>query len=89
MVGFNKGFKKKHDIPEIDRLSSLIPNKDDTFISKVEEVKEFESPMKQIFNNKIILVNVLCMIMVWISCSFCLYMISYQIKYLKGNIWID
>ena len=29
------------------------------------------------------------MVMVWVSSSFCYYMISFQLKYLQGSIWIN
>ena len=29
------------------------------------------------------------MVLVWLSSSFCYYMISYQLKYLEGSIWIN
>ena len=35
------------------------------------------------------LVNLTAMILVWLSASFCYYLISYQLKYLKGDIFVN
>jgi len=35
------------------------------------------------------MVNLFGMIMVWLSASFCYYLISYQLKYIKGNLYIN
>ena len=35
------------------------------------------------------MVNLICMTFVWLSASFCYYLISYQLKYIKGNIYIN
>ena len=51
-----------------------------------EEPKSFR---KEVFGNSVILVNLICMTMIWISSSFCYYLISYQLKYIKGNIFIN
>lgn len=39
--------------------------------------------------DRVILVNLICMVMIWVSSSFCYYLISYQLKYIKGNIYIN
>lgn len=48
-----------------------------------------DSPKAIILGDRSILVNVICMCLVWLSSSFCYYMISYQLKYLEGSIWVN
>jgi hypothetical protein len=33
--------------------------------------------------------NLICMLIIWGSCSFCYYLISFQLKYIKGNIFTN
>lgn len=34
-------------------------------------------------------INMFAMIMVWVSASFCYYLISYQLKYLRGDLFVN
>ena len=36
-----------------------------------------------------ILGNMICMLMVWISASFGYYLIAYQLKYVRGDLYIN
>ena len=35
------------------------------------------------------MINMVCMIILWFAASFCYYLISYQLKYIKGDIYIN
>lgn len=39
--------------------------------------------------DRTILANLLCMMVVWVSGSFNYYLISYQLKYIEGNMYIN
>ena len=45
--------------------------------------------MKIIVSSKEYLVNVICMTIIWISGSFCYYLIAYELKYIRGNMYIN
>ena len=45
--------------------------------------------MKETAFNKANKINLVLMAIVWLSCSFGYYMINYQLKYLKGDIYIN
>jgi MFS family permease len=51
--------------------------------------EETKSTWEIIRASKQILVNMICMILVWVSASFCYYLISYQLKYIKGDIYVN
>lgn len=34
-------------------------------------------------------INLVCMILVWLSASFTYYLISFQLKYLKGDMFVN
>ena len=48
-----------------------------------------KSQFQIICQDNTILVNLICMTMVWVSASFCYYLISFQLKYIQGDIWIN
>ena len=52
-------------------------------------IKTDESQWGIIKNYPGVLRNLLCMVMVWVSASFCYYLISYQLKYIKGDIFTN
>jgi len=54
--------------------------------SKLVESKQSPSLMGDIMAEKL---NLSCMVVVWIASSFCYYLISYQMKYLKGNLYVN
>ena len=47
------------------------------------------NPIKQFWENKTYLRNLLCMVIVFISSSFGYYLIGYELKYIKGNLYIN
>ena len=53
-----------------------------------KEVKK-ESICSQITEDRTILINQICMTFVWMSASFCYYLISYQLKYIQGSLWTN
>ena len=40
---------------------------------------------EEILGNKIYIMNIICMCLVWMSSSFGYYLIGYDLKYIKGN----
>ena len=36
-----------------------------------------------------ILINMICMVILWFAASFCYYLISYQLKYIKGDMYTN
>ena len=42
---------------------------------------------KQIVSDKVILWNLCCMVIIWMSASFNNYLIGYQLKYIQGDIF--
>lgn len=53
------------------------------------QYKEKFSASKYFKEHPKILVNLICMILVWCASSFCYYLISYQLKYIQGDIFIN
>ena len=47
------------------------------------------SVWSQLTANPMMLTNLVVMILVWLSASFCYYLISYQLKYLRGDIFVN
>ena len=45
--------------------------------------------VKFLEENRVITSNLVCMVIVWLSTSFCYYLISYQLKYIQGDIYIN
>lgn len=62
---------------------------DSSPVPKKEVISKNKSFKAQVFEDRTILINLICMICVWVSSSFCYYLISYQLKYIKGNIYIN
>ena len=56
-----------------------------TEASKPKEQSQFAIICK----DRTILVNLVCMTIVWVAASFCYYLISFQLKYIQGDIWIN
>lgn len=53
------------------------------------EAEKEQSNFKFIISNKKILYNLVLMIVVWLGSSFCYYLISYQLKYIKGDMYLN
>jgi hypothetical protein len=51
--------------------------------------KEEFSPWKIIKSDRSIIRNMVVMITLWIGASFCYYLISYQLKYIKGDLFTN
>jgi len=67
-------------------ISDFETETDDYFaVDKLQEKSKWQIIKK----SKSTLVNLLCMIMVWVSASFCYYLIQYQLKYIKGDLYIN
>ena len=47
------------------------------------------SPFKKLRQNQTMFTNLISMAIIWTCSSFCYYLISYQLKYLQGNIYIN
>jgi hypothetical protein len=58
---------------------------------KISELRKSESKSswRIIRESKQTSVNLICMILVWVSASFCFFLINYQLKYLKGDIFVN
>lgn len=64
-------------LPDRKRKSVIIES-----TVKIDEGEEPASLLSEMKSNRKFLLNVICMILVWLSGSFCYYMISFQLKYL-------
>lgn len=42
-----------------------------------------------ILKTRYLLFNIISMTLVWLSACFCFYLITYQVKYMKGSLWIN
>ena len=58
-------------------------------ISTESNKKDSRSFKAQVMEDRSIQINLICMVCIWVSSSFCYYLISYQLKYIKGNIYIN
>lgn len=61
-------------------------------MSEAEDIKsedEGKSKIRQIMEDKTVLRNLICMMIVWVSGSFNYFLISYQLKYIEGNMYIN
>jgi hypothetical protein len=58
---------------------------------KITEMAQSEakSSWRVIRESKELMVNLICMMMVWISASFCFFLISFQLKYIEGDIYVN
>jgi MFS family permease len=58
----------------------------DELLTKQEQTSKDQSRSGSLLPH---LQNLICMTMIWASSSFCYYLISYQLKYIKGNIFVN
>ena len=56
-------------------------------MDKVYQMQEIESPFSTILGKKSTQIHLAFMTVVWISASFCYYLISFELKYLHGDIF--
>lgn len=80
----------KVPIHEHSKQMDAIQTPTSTVQSQIQADKaEKNSPWSMIRNDSTIFVNLVCMTCVWLAASFCYYLISYQLKYIKGDIFVN
>jgi len=72
-----------------NQLESLKVYKDKGNEASTEKKEREASVWQQLTSDEVIFRNMCAMTIVWLSASFCYYLISYQLKYLKGDIYIN
>lgn len=58
-------------------------------VSSIEQERLKQKPLSIIWNDKTILWNLILMNVLWIAASFCYFLISYELKYIKGDLFIN
>ena len=55
----------------------------------MDDIKSEQTAIQEILGDMNLKVNVVCMVMDFVSSSFCYYLISQQLKYLQGDVFIN
>ena len=63
-------------------ITQFQPDQQDTVTTKTSTKQEF-------LGNKENLRNLLCMVAIFIANSFCYYVLGYQLKYIRGDIYVN